>query len=97
MKRHHLDEESEEYQSYERDPGIKNQRCDACRIIAFRFDVGFEIAEKHLLPQNRHELNQAEVNEIVNRVCSKRIYLVRKKIKEKKKKKVSSGFFWCYI
>lgn len=65
---HHLPPDDTE--PYFRDPGVRTQRCDVCRIIASRFDTGFELAETNLL-NGRSELEEDEVNNIVDNVCMK--------------------------
>lgn len=63
----------DDYFYHDHDPNVKTQRCDACRLIAQRFDTAFETAESKL-PDDREELNLSEVSEIVNFVCSTRTF-----------------------
>ena len=65
-------ENNEEFLMFDDDePSIKSRRCDACRIIASRVDVGLELAEARLLGKDgRQELVQKEVDRTVTQICA---------------------------
>lgn len=57
------------------EPKIKSLRCDTCRLIAFHFDTGFETAESRFSGDDEtEELDEAEVIDIVDLVCSRRTF-----------------------
>lgn len=62
------------YADNDGDGYIETRRCDACRMVAARFDIAFDLAEANLLVgtgRTRSELDESEVAEVVSAVCSK--------------------------
>jgi len=55
------------------DPSVLTRRCDACRAIANRFDLAFDLAEAALL-DNRPELDDGEAGEVASMACERRVY-----------------------
>ncbi len=69
----------EALEDFRSDPVIRSQRCDACRLVARRFDAAFKLAEENVLPYHedrgggsKAELDGTEVAEVVAEVCRRR-------------------------
>ncbi len=56
-------------------PELKSERCDACKIIARRFDSAFGVADAAIQDPDElsepKELDANEVSDVVEKVCSK--------------------------
>lgn len=60
-------------------PSFNSRRCDACRLIAARFDHAFEVAESKVgirshATDEYEELADEDVSEVVGKVCHKANY-----------------------
>ena len=55
----HAKRKEKEFFEYHADPLVHSQRCDACRLIASKFEHAFELAE-HRLAIQTHNFDEYE-------------------------------------